>query len=49
MIPSIDRCAQLETGSIGIDHYLPDPAAPLGGIKGSGVDRELGPKDWQAT
>ncbi|MCX4409493.1 aldehyde dehydrogenase [Streptomyces sp. NPDC059837] len=35
---------QVQTGTIGINHYLPDFAAPYGGVKGSGVGRELGPE-----
>ncbi|MEU1371846.1 aldehyde dehydrogenase [Streptomyces sp. NPDC005803] len=35
---------QVQTGTIGINHYLPDVAAPYGGVKGSGVGRELGPE-----
>lgn len=35
---------RVRTGTIGINHYLPDPAAPFGGIKASGLGRELGPE-----
>ncbi|WP_107660352.1 aldehyde dehydrogenase [Nocardia suismassiliense] len=35
---------RIETGTIGINRYLPDPAAPFGGIKASGIGRELGPE-----
>ncbi|MFD8337914.1 aldehyde dehydrogenase family protein [Streptomyces solisilvae] len=35
---------QVETGTIGINHYLPDLAAPYGGVKSSGMGRELGPE-----
>jgi aldehyde dehydrogenase (NAD+) len=31
------------SGTIGINKYLPDPAAPFGGVKASGIGRELGP------
>jgi aldehyde dehydrogenase (NAD+) len=33
---------RVETGSIGINTYLPDPVAPFGGVKDSGIGRELG-------
>jgi acyl-CoA reductase-like NAD-dependent aldehyde dehydrogenase len=36
--------ARIQTGSIGINAYLPDPAAPFGGVKGSGLGREMGPE-----
>ena len=32
-----------QAGTIGINKYLPDPAAPFGGVKASGLGRELGP------
>lgn len=35
---------RVETGTIGINRYIPDPAAPFGGVKGSGLGRELGPE-----
>jgi aldehyde dehydrogenase (NAD+) len=35
---------QIHTGTIGINTYLPDPVAPFGGVKASGVGRELGPE-----
>ncbi|WP_326835476.1 aldehyde dehydrogenase [Amycolatopsis rhabdoformis] len=34
---------RLDTGSVGINRYLPDPGAPFGGRKASGVGHELGP------
>jgi aldehyde dehydrogenase (NAD+) len=34
---------RVRTGTIGINRYLPDPAAPFGGVKASGIGRELGP------
>jgi aldehyde dehydrogenase (NAD+) len=35
---------QIQTGTIGVNTYLPDPAAPFGGVKASGLGRELGPE-----
>lgn len=35
---------QVCTGTIGVNRYVPDPAAPFGGVKGSGLGRELGPE-----
>jgi aldehyde dehydrogenase (NAD+) len=35
---------RVQTGTIGINSYLPDPAAPFGGVKDSGLGRELGPE-----
>jgi geranial dehydrogenase len=35
---------RVATGSIGINGYLPDLNAPFGGIKASGLGREMGPE-----
>lgn len=35
---------RVETGTIGINGYLPDIASPFGGVKASGTSRELGPE-----
>jgi acyl-CoA reductase-like NAD-dependent aldehyde dehydrogenase len=35
---------RVQTGNIGINGFVPDPAAPFGGIKSSGLGRELGPE-----
>ena len=35
---------RVQTGSIGINHYTIDPTAPFGGVKASGIGRELGPE-----
>ncbi|HEY0228253.1 MAG TPA: aldehyde dehydrogenase [Mycobacterium sp.] len=35
---------QIQTGTIGINTYIPDPVAPFGGVKASGLGRELGPE-----
>jgi acyl-CoA reductase-like NAD-dependent aldehyde dehydrogenase len=43
-----DVARRMQTGSIGINHYLPDPAAPFGGVKASGLGRELGPEGLAA-
>ncbi|OZD06583.1 aldehyde dehydrogenase [Rhodococcus sp. 06-235-1A] len=39
---------RVQTGTIGINHYRPDLAAPFGGFKNSGVGRELGPEGLAA-
>jgi acyl-CoA reductase-like NAD-dependent aldehyde dehydrogenase len=40
--------ARVQTGSIGVNHYMLDPAAPFGGVKASGIGRELGPEGVSA-
>jgi len=35
---------RVQTGTIGINSYLPEPTAPFGGVKASGLGRELGPE-----
>jgi acyl-CoA reductase-like NAD-dependent aldehyde dehydrogenase len=35
---------RVQTGTIGVNTYLPDPTAPFGGVKASGLGRELGPE-----
>lgn len=44
----IDRASRvarrMESGTIGINGYLPDLNAPFGGVKASGLGRELGPE-----
>lgn len=35
---------RVETGTIGINGYMPDLNAPFGGVKNSGLGRELGPE-----
>ncbi|MCX4903985.1 aldehyde dehydrogenase [Streptomyces sp. NBC_00878] len=39
---------RVRTGTIGVNRYLPDPVAPFGGVKASGLGRELGPEGMQA-
>jgi acyl-CoA reductase-like NAD-dependent aldehyde dehydrogenase len=43
-----DIAKRVQTGSIGINHYVLDPAAPFGGVKASGLGRELGPEGLTA-
>jgi aldehyde dehydrogenase (NAD+) len=38
----------VQTGTIGINQYMPDVDAPFGGIKGSGLGREFGPEGLAA-
>lgn len=35
---------RIHSGTVGVNHYVNDPAAPFGGIKQSGMGRELGPE-----
>lgn len=35
---------RVRSGTIGVNHYVNDPVAPFGGIKQSGLGRELGPE-----
>jgi acyl-CoA reductase-like NAD-dependent aldehyde dehydrogenase len=44
----VDVAMRVATGTIGINGYLPDPTAPFGGIKASGLGRELGPEALSA-
>jgi len=39
---------RIHTGSIGVNHYDLDLAAPFGGVKSSGLGRELGPEGLDA-
>jgi len=38
-----DVYRRVRTGTMGINGFLPDPAGPWGGVKSSGIGRELGP------
>jgi aldehyde dehydrogenase (NAD+) len=35
---------RIETGTVGVNHYALDFGAPFGGVKASGLGRELGPE-----
>jgi aldehyde dehydrogenase (NAD+) len=39
---------RIQTGTIGVNSYRPDPIAPFGGVKDSGLGRELGPEGLSA-
>ncbi|WP_040795731.1 aldehyde dehydrogenase [Nocardia higoensis] len=39
-----ELAARVQSGTIGVNHYTNDPVAPFGGIKSSGMGRELGPE-----
>lgn len=38
------QARRIRTGTIGVNGYLPEPSAPFGGVKDSGIGRELGPE-----
>ena len=40
----MDVARRIRTGSVGVNQYMPDFAAPLGGFKDSGLGREGGPE-----
>lgn len=39
---------RVQSGNVGINYFMPDPAAPFGGIKASGLGKELGPEGLDA-
>jgi aldehyde dehydrogenase (NAD+) len=41
---AVSVAARIHSGTIGINHYLPDITSPFGGLKNSGIGRELGPE-----
>ncbi|KOV97277.1 aldehyde dehydrogenase [Streptomyces sp. NRRL B-1140] len=50
--PDVERglsvASRIDTGAIGVNGFLADPAAPFGGTKASGMGRELGPEGLEA-
>ena len=40
----LEVAKRVQTGTIGVNYYMPDPTAPFGGVKASGIGRELGPE-----
>jgi acyl-CoA reductase-like NAD-dependent aldehyde dehydrogenase len=43
-----DVARKVRSGTVGVNHYINDPVAPFGGIKSSGMGRELGPEGLHA-
>jgi acyl-CoA reductase-like NAD-dependent aldehyde dehydrogenase len=39
-----DVARKVRSGTVGVNHYINEPVAPFGGIKDSGMGRELGPE-----
>ncbi|ORW24411.1 aldehyde dehydrogenase [Mycobacterium palustre] len=39
---------KVRSGTVGVNHYVNEPVAPFGGIKDSGMGRELGPEGLHA-
>jgi acyl-CoA reductase-like NAD-dependent aldehyde dehydrogenase len=39
---------RIASGTIGVNGYLPDLNAPFGGVKASGLGREMGPESVAA-
>ena len=40
----LDIARRVETGTFGVNQYMPDVGSPYGGVKASGIGRELGPE-----
>jgi aldehyde dehydrogenase (NAD+) len=43
-----DVARRVRSGTVGVNHYVNDPVAPFGGIKQSGMGREMGPEGLYA-
>jgi aldehyde dehydrogenase (NAD+) len=43
-----DVARKVRSGTVGVNHYVNEPTAPFGGIKESGMGRELGPEGLHA-
>ncbi|MBE1608927.1 aldehyde dehydrogenase [Actinopolymorpha pittospori] len=43
-----ELAGRIQTGTIGVNGYLPDITSPYGGMKTSGLGRELGPEGLQS-
>lgn len=39
---------KVRSGTVGVNHYVNEPVAPFGGVKDSGMGRELGPEGLAA-
>ncbi|GAA1460986.1 aldehyde dehydrogenase [Williamsia maris] len=44
----LEVARKIRTGTIGVNRYMVDPSAPFGGVKDSGIGRELGPDAMHA-
>jgi len=44
----VEVARRVQSGTIGINHYVPEPSAPFGGVKASGLGREFGPEGLAA-
>jgi aldehyde dehydrogenase (NAD+) len=45
---AVSVARRVRSGTVGVNHYTNDPVAPFGGIKDSGIGRELGPEGLDA-